>query len=110
MTFYLRNNKDENLLDVEVWLKESESGGEDYVELKSMVLIKPYSNLLLDNIKKKARIIEDFKNLSELRGWLWERHFMIDKNNDSQLDTVIQKLRVILVKVAKDYELTLVVD
>jgi hypothetical protein len=112
MIFYLRNENNENIVDVEVWVKTPESGGE-YVELSSTILIKPYSKLLLDNLNKKNKIMDDFESLSELRGWLWERYFMVNKNTNfhgSQIDDVVKKLKVILTKIAKDYKLTLVED
>jgi len=48
--------------------------------------------------------------LNELRGWLWERYFMTGKNDGSQIDDVIDKLKIILTKVAKDYNLVLIQD
>jgi len=108
MTLYLRNTKGKNLLDLEVWVKTED--GYSFVELRSVVDIKHYSELLLNNIPKKNKIIHDFDNLSELRGWLWERYFMTGENDGSQIDDVIDKLKTILNKVAKDYDLALIQD
>ena len=108
MTLYLRNEKGKNLLDLEVWVKTED--GYSFVELSSDVDIKHYSNFLVDNLKKKNKIIHDFDNLSELRGWLWERYFMTGTNDGSQIDDVINKLKTILNKVAKDYNLALIED
>jgi len=108
MTLYLRNEKGDNLLDLEVWVKTE--NGYSFVELSSSIDIPSYSYLLLDNLKKKNKIIHDFDNLSELRGWLWERYFMTSKNDGTQIDNVIDKLKIILTKVAKDYNLVLIED
>jgi len=108
MTLYLRNEKGRNLLDLEVWVKTED--GYSFVELSSVVNITNYSELLLNNIPKKNKIIHDFDNLSELRGWLWERYFMTGKNDGTQIDDVIGKLKIILNKVAKDYNLALIQD
>lgn len=108
MTLYLRNEKGDNLLDLEVWVKTED--GYSFVELSSSIDIPSYSYLLLDNLNKKNKIIHDFDNLSELRGWLWERYFMTGKNDGSQIDDVINKLKIILTKVAKDYNLALIQD
>ncbi len=108
MTLYLRNEKNKTLLDLDVWVKIEE--GNRFVELHSTVDIKHYSELLLNNLDKKNRIIHDFDKLSELRGWLWERYFMMGKNDGSQIDDIIDKLKKILNKVAKDYNLALIQD
>ena len=108
MTLYLRNEKGENLVDLEVWVKTENNYS--FVELSSTIHIPSYSNLLLNNLDKKNKIIHDFDNLSELRGWLWERYFMTNKNDGTQIDDVIDKLKIILAKVAKDYKLNLIQD
>ena len=114
MILFLRNNKGENLLDLNVWIKSDSEGINEYkyIELNSSIHIPSYSKLLLNNAKKQAKIIEDFDNLSELRGWLWERHFMVGRNEGTQeqLTEVIGKLRKTLKKVAKDYKLELIED
>jgi hypothetical protein len=61
MVLYLRNEKNETLVDIEIYEKE------DYVELSSIIIIEPYSKLLLTQ-KNKEQIIRDFEFLSELRG------------------------------------------
>lgn len=108
MVLYLRNKKGENVLDLEVWVKTED--GYSFVELSSTIDIPSYSELLIDNLDRKNKVIHDFDNLNELRGWLWERYFITGKNDGSQIDDVIDKLRVILVKVAKDYNLYLIED
>jgi|TARA_R110000796_G_scaffold742_5_gene2779 hypothetical protein len=113
MIFYLRNKENKTLFEAEVWVKtEYEPNNLEYsfVELSPTINITNYSNLLLSNPKKQNKIISDFDNLSELRGWLWERFFMTEKNTPIQIDNVINKLQVILSKVARDYELNLITD
>lgn len=113
MTLYLRNDKNRTLFETDVWVNTDynpDGTKHTYVELSATVNITNYSNLLLENIKNKNKVIHDFDSLSELRGWLWERYFMVDENDGSQIDDVIKKVKVILTKVAKDYNLNLIVD
>lgn len=113
MILYLRNDENRTVFEIEVWVKtDYNPNGEPhtYVELSTDVNITNYSKLLLDNVKNKNKIIHDFDTLSELRGWLWERYFMVGNNDGSQIDDVIDKLKVILTKVAKDYKLNLIID
>jgi hypothetical protein len=112
MTLYLRDEKNKTLFEAEVWVKTEYEPNLKYsfVELSPTVHIDTYSKFLLENQGKAKKIIEDFNNLSELRGWLWERFFMTGKNDGTQIDDVVDKLKVILGKVAKDYKLYLIGD
>jgi hypothetical protein len=112
MIFYLRNKENKTLFQAEVWVKTKYEPDLTYsfVELSPTINITNYSKLLLSNPKKQNKIISDFDNLSELRGWLWERFFIAEKNNPVQIDNVISKLQVILAKVARDYELNLITN
>lgn len=112
MTFYLRNNENKTLFSAEVWVKTEYEPKLKYsfVELSPNINITNYSKFLLDNPKKQKKIIDDFNNLNELRGWLWERFFMTGKNDGTQIDDVIDKLKVILGKIARDYNLILTND
>ena len=60
--------------------------------------------------KSQAELIADFDQLSELRGWLWETYFMGRKNEEKEIDGVIDELKSILEKVADKYGLYLVTD
>jgi len=106
MTLYLRDDKGDNILDIDICVKTN--GESSYVELISLVHIPIYSNLLLNNLNKKNKIIHDFDNLRNLRGWLWERYFMIGENDVNKFDHIIEQLKRILTKVAKDYNLNLI--
>ena len=108
MVLYLRDKKGNNLVDLEVWVDNKD--GHSFVELSVTIDIPSYYELLLNNIDKKVNIIRDFDNLSELRGWLWERYFMVMKNDGTKINDVVTKLRKILNKVAKDYKLYLIED
>ena len=109
MTLYLINNENRPVFEVSVWVKtdyDSNGKSNSYVEVSATVNITNYSKLLLDNIEKKNKIIHDFDILNEIRGWLWDRYFMVD----GTLDDVIDKLKTMLTKVAKDYKLNLIID
>jgi hypothetical protein len=112
MILYLRDKNNKTLFEAEVWIETKYEPNLKYsfVELSPHVDIKNYSNFLLANKKKSKRIIDDFENLSQLRGWLWERFFMTGKNDGTQIDDVVNKLKVILGKVARDYDLVLIMD
>ena len=79
MTLFLRNEKNETILDLEVWVKTEDSYS--FVELSSSIDINNYSLMLIKNTDKEKQIemISDFDELSELRGWLWEVFFMVKK-------------------------------
>ena len=105
MTLYLRTKENKVIFSAMVYIESNESR-KSFVELSAVVNITNYSNFLLDKSNlNKAKIINDFDYLSELRGWLWERFFITVPNDETQKDKVVEKLRVILNKVAKDYNL-----
>ena len=109
MTIYLRNEENETILDLEVWVKTEDSIS--FCELRSVIDIKNYSLMLLDTSQKvQAELIADFDQISELRGWLWETYFMGRKNEEKEIDGVIGQLKMILKKVADKYGLYLVTD
>ena len=110
MTLFLRNEKNETILDLEVWVKTEDSYS--FVELSSSINIKNYSLMLIKNTDKEKQIemISDFDELSELRGWLWEVFFMVKKNEPEEYEFVVQELKVILKKVADKYGLFVVQD
>lgn len=112
MKFYLRDKNNNNLFKAKVYVKTEHEVNltYSYVELKTNVYITNYSNFLLNNQKKSDKIINDFNNLNSLRGWLWERFFMTGNNNATELNDVIEKLKPILAKVAKDYKLFLIIE
>lgn len=108
MVLYLRTKDNKTLFEANVWIDSTEERQLPFVELIATINISNYSNFLIENLKKKNKIISDFDNLNELRGWLWERFFVTIPNDGTKLDEVITKLRVILGKVAKDYDLLLI--
>ena len=109
MTIYLKNKENEILLEIEVWVKTEDSIS--YCELSSVVDIKNYSIMLLDTPQAdQSEFISTFDQLSELRGWLWETYFTGRNNDASEIDEVIDALKIILRKVADKYSLYLGVD
>jgi len=67
MIHYLRNEKGDTLLDLEVYPKEG------VIDMTSAVSIEHYTDFLLsldDAEQQKAKIV--FEKLSEVRGWYWE--------------------------------------
>lgn len=109
MILFLRDQNNDTILDVECYVT-SEEGSSKYVELHSAVCVAPYSKFLLANPDKQDAIISHFDELSELRGWLWERFFMGGVNDPDKYDVVIENLRELLRAVAEEYGLSYVED
>jgi hypothetical protein len=108
MIYFLRTNKNETILDLEVFVKTENS--HSFVELHSVINIENYSRFLIDNLDRQDEIISDFDTLSELRGWLWEKYFMGRQNNGDEYDQVIKELKPFLKKIADKYNLALITD
>lgn len=112
MTLFLRNDKNETVVDIE--LNQTK---EDYIELRSVVCIEPYSKLLIDcyiqhigQPEKILEFIQTFTELQELRGWLWETYFMGSENTNKEFHAVLKAVKDILSEVCKKYNLYLVID
>lgn len=109
MILFLRNKKNESIVDIEIYVKKTESGGSDYVELHSVVAIEYYSEFLLQNIDRKDEIISDFSELDELRGWLWES-FLSNDNTGKEYNKVVDAVSDRLKEIGKKYDLFYVTD
>jgi hypothetical protein len=113
MILFLRNKNNRTILDLDCYVK-TEYNGEPtpmkFVEVSVSVAIDTYSHFLLDNLQRKDEIIEDFDNISELRGWLWERYFMGGDNDPEKYDDVIKELRTMIKGYAEKYNLHYVED
>jgi len=108
MILFLRNDKNESIVDLECFVKTEDD--RKFVELHATVVIEPYSKFLLDNLDKKDDIISDFSKVSELRGWLWESYFMGGDNDPEEYQNIIKLLREELQKMAEYYKLSYVED
>ena len=112
MTLFLRTEKGETILDLEIYIKTED--GNSFVEISSSIDIKNYSLFLLKNFDiytlKQGKIIADFDQLSELRGWLWEVYFMNKKNTEKAFDNVLSEIKKILINIAKKYNLRFIID
>ena len=110
MTLFLRNEKNQTILDLDVWVKTEDSNS--FVEISSSVDISNYSQMLIKNTDSKIQqqMIKDFDELSELRGWLWEVFFMGRRNEPKEFDLVVTELKQILKTVAEKYGLFIVQD
>lgn len=110
MILFLRNEQNQTILDLDVWIKTEESNS--FVEISSSIDISNYSKMLIKNTDKiiQNQMIKDFYELSELRGWLWEIFFMGRKNDPNEFNLVVKELKTILKTVAERYDLFLVED
>ncbi len=103
MILFIRNNKNRTILDCEVYIKSEDSNR--FIELHSLVVVSTYSEFLIENIELKEEIINDFSELSELRGWLWESYFMGKENDPNKYNDVLKILRERIEGVATKYNL-----
>ena len=112
MTLFLRDEKNNSVVDMDCWIETSEDDSDyKYIELSVTVDIQSYSMLLLRQpLKKQVQVITDFSDIQELRGWLWERYFMGGKNDPDKYDDVLAKLKAMLREVGERYDLALVQD
>ena len=117
MTLFLRDKKNNTIVDVDCYVKTEE--GKKFVEINSTVCIGPYSLLLLQAVAKgkslgdprhMPQFVETFNELQELRGWLWESYFMGGKNDPEKYNDVLENVRKILKAVAMKYDLGYVED
>ena len=105
MVLYLRNQKNETILDAEYYEKDN------YLDLSSTVCIEAYSKMLLELPEdRQIEAITEFDNLQELRGWLWESYFCGKQNTSDAYEVVLEVLRHRLNNVAKKYNLIYVED
>lgn len=68
MTLFLRTQENKSLIEIEVFEKD------DHIDLSAAIYLQNYSEWLLsNNLDVQKQIIEDFDDLMEIRGWLWEQ-------------------------------------
>lgn len=116
MIYNLRDKTGEDLVDLEVWVKE------DFVEIKSKINIKPYTSYLIEHItsmfaskdfdkSKLINMVLDFSKLQELRGWLWNEFSKENGGNTPKIyDNVITEFDKKFKHMAEKYDLRFVKD
>ena len=126
MILFIRNKSNETIVDVELY-KTSQGAKNDkvaYIELSSTVCITPYSEFLVrfytDLIKSEGtveemserllEVINDFNDIYELRGWLWEVYFMDKENTPEEFSNVLNEVRTMMRDMANKYNLIYVED
>lgn len=102
MTIFLRNNKNQTIVDIE--FNDSKKG----MDLHAAVEIDTYSKLLLDNLNRKEEVIEDFNNISQLRGWFWEIY--MELTDEPTFNDAIAQIKNKLIPIAEKYKLNYVTD
>ena len=108
MILFLRSQKNRTIVDIECFVKSEE--GRKFIELHATVVINEYSRFLIENLNRRSEIISDFHDMSELRGWLWERYFMGGDNDPEEYPNVIKGLQALLQGHAEKYNLYYVED
>ena len=105
MTLFLRNKKNETIVDIDCYKSHG------CIEVSSVVCIEPYSKFLLDSPESEREgIIRKFDLLQELRGWLWENYFGGRQNTDVEYPMVLGEIKYTLKDIAKKYDLGYVED
>ncbi|SRR5579872_2686050 len=113
MTFYLRNEMGETLVDVELNIKKGEKFQEGYVELHSEVAVKPFFVLgqkVFQEGGDIAEFLNCFEDVQELRGWMWETYFAAKKNTGAAFTEVQHIVEGLLKSLAEKYTLQFVQD
>ena len=111
MIYYLRNEKNQTLFDLEFWTEEQE--GHTFHEISATVCIKEYSEFLLSQpAEKQQMIIALFDQLSEYRGWLWENYYMAKRNtgDDEDYEKIRQHLDRMFTGLAEHWGFKYVID
>ena len=105
---FLRNKNNDSVVDIDIWTKEAVKG-RPFTELRAVVDIRLYSEVLLNNLDRSEDIIADFQEISELRGWLWEKR--LHPNNDgTKTDEIRREVEDMLEVIGRKYSLAVVVD
>lgn len=74
---------------------------EDFVEIRSAVDLRPYTNLILQYPGEAQAIYECVDELYNLREWLWEWR-LPNKNSAKEYQTILDEVRTKYAAAAKD--------
>lgn len=108
MIFQLRTG---NKIVCDVELTTPKENGKEYIELRAAVFVAGYSRILAKHIDEMPKVIKDFEEIEELRGWLWEKH--LHNNNIYTIEnykSTMDYVKNILKKAAREYDLYYVED
>lgn len=106
MVIFLRTPDNKTLVDISVF------GGEN-PDLSSVVVIGNYSRFLLEYCvlhggSAVTDLINLFDDLQEMRGWLFEKYLVENKNADQR--EIEEKVIEILKPITEEYDLVIVTD
>ena len=116
MTLFLRTKTGQTIVDIELWVESKEIEYEydaftSYVDVTPTINIENYSELLIGtNYVNRVELINDFTQLSELRGWLWEKYFSYNRNTEDEYENVKEEIKNQLQKIADKYNLQVIID
>jgi len=96
MILFIRDGLDRTILDVEVYADEHGN-----TNITSKIMIKPYSEFLVNNLEDDLKIIRDFSQLQEIGN---------NYNINISTQDAVDQLRGVLRQVANEYELAYVED
>lgn len=97
MTHFLRNKKNQTIISCDV-------GNDD---LSSAIDIEIFSVMLIDqyNLNEHAKLIREFSDLDEIRGWWWEQ-----AKDSGEYESIDMFVKEKYLNVAKIYDLNYVTD
>jgi len=114
MIFQIRlSDEERNVLvaDIELWVKTE--NGKDFLELRSVISPRGFGKMLLHLERNDEggdgvyEWINDIEDVSELRGYLWERWKLIDGHSkltpEEQYSLMRKEVREILAKIVGKY-------
>lgn len=111
MVLFIRNNQGRTIADVEVFKKKRDND-EWMIDVSSTIITRSYSEFLMKSLLirhiKPTEVVNDFEEISELRGWTHEVY--LQNNPDATKQDVINELRDKLKAIADKYNLKYVED
>ena len=119
MTYYIRDKRNRDIVDLEFWVKTDYelTPPHRYLEISTYIDAKNYGKLLLDRSERFSRkylenLMNDMSEIQELRGWMWENYFSSKQNTGSDEDQrkINDYIFTLLKEVCNKYDLYLVTD
>lgn len=97
MTHFLRNEKNQTIISCDV-------GNDD---LSSAIDVEVFSHMLINryNLNEHAKLIREFSDLHEIRGWWWEQ-----AEDSGEYESIDKFVKEKYLNVAKMYNLNYVTD
>lgn len=106
MIHFIRNIKNETLVDVEVTYTKTDFGSNGFIDLNIYIDIENYSTYLLDRLRNSDNIsviIQMFDFINNLRGWLFEEYLYFENKNATKKD-VDEKIKKMFIDICEQLD------